>query len=261
MRRRSRVNPHVAWSTAAVVVLASFAIVGLILELVAPAPQGPPLSSYATTPRGVAAWAELLVRDGHRVTQLRRPLAAAELPANATLVVLGADLGATTADTRRLRRFLGAGGWLVLGGTHSSRASALRGHVVGVRDTTFLENRGLGLDGSALRALRLAGPTARPVIFDEAVHGFGVSSGLGALPVRWWLALGGLALAGGWWALSRARRLGGADPLPAPTLAPRSAYVEAMAGTLVRVKDRELLAERLQTTMAGEDAFGRSLRQ
>lgn len=260
MSRLTRISARAGWSAAALTLIGAFAVIGLILQLVAPAPQGPALSSYATTPRGVAAWAELLARDGHRVRQLRRSLAGAALPAGATLVVLGTPAPATAADLRRLRRFLGAGGWLVLGSGAAAGAARLPGHVVSVADPGFLENQALASDGNALRSLGLAGPPSRPVIFDEAVHGYGAATGLAALPERWWLALAGLALAAGWWALSHARRLGGADPVPPPAAAPRSAYVEAMAATLARVGDRPRLASRLDAAATGEEAFRRSLR-
>ena len=65
--RRPGVSGRAGWVTAAVGVLAAFAVVGLISDAIAPTPQGPASSSYATTPAGVAAWAELLARAGLHV--------------------------------------------------------------------------------------------------------------------------------------------------------------------------------------------------
>ena len=42
-------SPRVAWTGAAVAVVAAFIAAGVIIDALAPAPQGPPLSSYATT--------------------------------------------------------------------------------------------------------------------------------------------------------------------------------------------------------------------
>ena len=50
--------------------------------------SGPPSSSYATTPAGVAAWAKLLARTGHPVTRLREPLRPRHLDPRITLVLV-----------------------------------------------------------------------------------------------------------------------------------------------------------------------------
>jgi len=78
-------------------------------------PEGPPLSSYATTPRGLAAYAELLRDQGRAVTRLRTGLDDTRLDPAATLVLLGPDrVGA--AEAGALRDFLGSGGRLIAGG-------------------------------------------------------------------------------------------------------------------------------------------------
>jgi hypothetical protein len=78
-------------------------------------PGGPTSSSYATAPTGLAAYADLLARDGHRVTQLRDAPARARLDPGSTVVLLD-PRDVSRADARALRRFLDAGGRLVAGG-------------------------------------------------------------------------------------------------------------------------------------------------
>jgi len=100
----------------------------------------------------------------------------------------------------------------LLTGAGAARCSAVRtlgaGRLDLLSDPSPLQNRLLGVADDAQLALDLAGGRARPVVFDEQIHGFAPANGLAALPERWWLALGGLALAGVAWALSRGRRLG-----------------------------------------------------
>jgi Domain of unknown function (DUF4350) len=78
-------------------------------------PGGPTSSSYATAPTGLAAYADLLARDGRRVTQLRDAPARVRLDPGSTVVLLDPD-EVRRADARALRRFLDAGGRLVAGG-------------------------------------------------------------------------------------------------------------------------------------------------
>ncbi|HUA03700.1 MAG TPA: DUF4350 domain-containing protein [Solirubrobacteraceae bacterium] len=103
------------WAAAALVVVGVFFAFGVIADAFAPAPEGPAGSSYATSPGGAAAWAELLTRAGHPVAQLRRPLESASLPPGSALVVLGADAMSSAAG-RNLNRFVRGGGRLVIGG-------------------------------------------------------------------------------------------------------------------------------------------------
>jgi len=79
-------------------------------------PGGATSSSYATAPTGLAAYADLLARDGHRVTQLRDTPARARLDAGSTVVLLD-PREVSRADARALRRFLDAGGRLLAGGS------------------------------------------------------------------------------------------------------------------------------------------------
>lgn len=271
---RSGPRSAAGWIAAAVMVVLAFVAIGAIAGELAPEPQGPALSSYATTPDGVAAWAELLARDGHGVSQLRAPLAGASLRADATLVLLGAQ-SLSAADTRAAERFIRAGGWVVIGGgavgaalprllgPPSARTPAGStwtlgtGRIIVVADPTFLENRRLADDGNAARSLLLAGPAGRDVVFDESIHGFTAATGLAALPARWWLAFTGLALAGLAWVLARGSRLGGADPRDPQPGAPRTAYVDAMALVVARTRDLDTLAAQARAAGEREQNFER----
>lgn len=256
---RDRLTPAVAWSALAVGVVLAFFILGAVLSALAPAPSGPALSSYATTTRGLAAWAELLERDGHVVGQIRQPLGSARLPADATLVILGSRLELTPAESRAVTRFVEAGGRLVINRPVRAHGGGAPGRVVGIPDPAFLENAQLARGENAARALAVAGPPSRPVLFDEVVHGYGPATGLAALPERWWFAFALLASALGAFALSRAIRLGGSDPVAPPVQSPRTAYVDAMAQTLARNTDRAELVSRVEQAAATEALFRESV--
>ena len=78
-------------------------------------PSGPAGSSTSTSPSGLAAYAELLARGGHRVEQLRDRLDEADLEGVDALVVLEApDL--ETVEARAAAAFVEGGGRLVAGG-------------------------------------------------------------------------------------------------------------------------------------------------
>jgi Domain of unknown function (DUF4350) len=81
-------------------------------------PGGATSSSYATAPTGLAAYADLLARDGRRVTQLRDAPARVRLDPGSTVVLLDPDV-VRRADADALQRFLVAGGRLVAGGAEA----------------------------------------------------------------------------------------------------------------------------------------------
>ncbi len=111
-------RPGRTWALALAGVIAVFLALALLGEAFGSEPSGPPSSSYATDARGLAAWAELLSRDGHPVSQLRKPLAQARLDPADTAVVL--DPEALLPDEgARLLAFVRAGGRLVIGGSES----------------------------------------------------------------------------------------------------------------------------------------------
>ncbi len=78
--------------------------------------QGPDSSSYATAPRGVGAYAELLAREGHPVRRLRGTLLEGAIGAAGTVVVLD-PRDVLPSEVRVLRRFLQRGGHVVAGGS------------------------------------------------------------------------------------------------------------------------------------------------
>jgi len=268
-----------------------------VLEGLFPDPSGPPGSSYATAPEGLAAYGELLRRDGRRVKALRAAPAGARLDPRATLVLARPDAVAR-ADAGALRRFVERGGRLVAGGPSPEgwveelldrppswapervgKASVVapvpetrtvgvvastgdgswerlggtlpvlrgeagrpllavtelgRGRLALLADTTPLENRSLAVADNAAFALALAGDRSRPVLFAESVHGFTERSGLGAIPVRWLFALGGLVLSALVLMLARGRRLGPPESRERALAPPRVDYATAMAGALAK---------------------------
>lgn len=96
-------------------------VLALLSEAYTRGPQGPASSSYATSAKGFAAWAELLARSGHVVRRLRTPLARASLDPRETLVVLDPD-ALLHSEAQRLAADVRAGGRLLIGGTNPSSA-------------------------------------------------------------------------------------------------------------------------------------------
>ena len=102
----------------AIAALACVVLLNAVLALIGallPSPSGPPSSSYATAPRGIAALAELLEDSGHPVRRLRSLPGKARLDPAGTVVVLDPDL-LRPEEARELRRFVVDGGRLVAGG-------------------------------------------------------------------------------------------------------------------------------------------------
>jgi hypothetical protein len=217
-----------------------------------PGPSGPPSSSYATTPDGLAAWAALLERAGHDVRRIRGPLDKHPIPQAQTVVLVDGSL-LPARERRALATFVRGGGRAVLAGPAavdalgaalpSGRAPVRerrgRGELTLLGDAGPLRNRALGRGANAALALMLAGAPARRVAFVESVHGYHEARGLGALPsgLRWCLGLLGLAALVG--IVARGRRLGPPEAEadePAPA---RRAHVDALAAALARTRDRE----------------------
>lgn len=130
-------------------------------------------------------------------------------------------------------------------------ANVERGRVVAIADPSIVTNRRLAVAGNAALAIGVTG-TAGRVVFAEAGHGFGPSGGVGALPPRWriGLALGGFATA--IWMWSRAKRFGAPDLQPAPSGPSRVLYVESLAASLARTRDRAVAAEPLRVWVDDE---------
>ena len=300
-------------------VIALLLAFSVLADAFQPGPSGAPSSAYATTAQGFAAWAQLLARFGHPVSELRTPLASTNLNPADTLIVLDPD-ALLHSDGLRLRAFVRAGGRVVAGGvnplntlpailanppawqvggataftatgnsagsiahlnhttivtagggewTSWGNASAVltaddgnalllslalgRGTMLLLADSSPLQNGWLGSAGNAQLALDLAGAPGRPVVFAESTHGFGVSSGLAAIPSRGWIVIAALGLAALMWALARGRRLGPPEPLDSPLRPPpRQAYVDAVALLLERGGDAAGVAAALRAAAARE---------
>ena len=116
-------------------------------------------------------------------------------------------------------------------------ATAGRGRIVLLADSSPLQNRLLGEADNAALALALSG--RGPLTFVESVHGYGPARGLAALPARFGWALIGLALAALVFMVARGRRLGPPEPERRDLPPPRRAYVDALAATMARGRDRE----------------------
>jgi len=155
----------------AVVVAANVALV--VVGALLPSPSGPDSSSYATAPRGLAAAAELLARDGHPVRRVRELPGDARFVRGSTVVLLGPEV-LLGQEARALRRHAQAGGRVVVGGADPEawvdnllgrRASwheeASRvyspevpiGELAGVRQVWSAGEGAFGSAGGAVRAL------------------------------------------------------------------------------------------------------------
>jgi hypothetical protein len=302
----------------AVIVLLNVVAVGV--DALVPSPQGPRSSSFATSPEGLAGWAELARRSGREVRVLRARATDASLPAGGTVVVLDPE-DFSLGQARALRRFAERGGRVVAGGLDpggwmsafgaglawagdgDEAASVLvpapetgsalrlrtageghwdalrgalpvagggrgavialrragRGRIALVADPSPLQNRLLGEADNAALALALAGDG--PLVFVEGPHGYTEATGLAALPGRfkWALILLGLSAL----ALLAARwpRFGPAEPAHEPLFPPRRAYVDALAATLARTRERTAAVESVRSAarerLALRSALGR----
>ncbi len=103
------------WPTLLAGALATLLAVTLLSEALGREPSGPLSSSYATNADGLAAWAQLLRRNGRTVVQLRTSLQRAPLDPNGTVVVLDPS-SLLHSEGERLLAFVREGGRLVIGG-------------------------------------------------------------------------------------------------------------------------------------------------
>ncbi len=268
--------------TIVALLVAANLLLRLLGSLTGGTPGGPRASSYATAPRGAAAFAELLGRAGHPVVQMRS-VPARTPPSPSTTVFLLDPPGVGRPDIATLTAFVRAGGRLVVSGVSGGALGGLApnalqrtrgsdlahvhrlrirtdgaswrsqgfvvarslgsGRVFLLADASPLENRLLGSADNAALGLTLAGPTTRPVEFLESYHGYGRSAGLSALPFAWKLLLGGLGLAALTWLVARGRRFGPPEPEGRALPPPRRLYVDSLAATLGRGRQRDAAIE------------------
>lgn len=130
----------------------------------------------------------------------------------------------------------GAEGTTVLG-TGAAAAAATyplgRGTIVYVVAPSVLENRLLDRADNARFGLGALGPTSRPVVFVERVHGYeDEGEGIDAVPTGWKIALAGILVGGLLVILAAGRRVGPPEDLARALPPPRDAYVRALAVSL-----------------------------
>ena len=221
-------------------------------------PGGPRSSSYATSPHGDAAFAELLGKAGHPVEQVRGLPHESPPSTDATVFLLDPP-AVRMSDLQALRTFVRSGGRLVVAGMSPESMRQLvssvpegaqgsrrvvttrlgRGKVLTLASSSPLQNRLLGSGDNAAFGLALAGPPSRPVEFLESYHGYGTGSGLSALPLAWKLLLGGLGLAALVYTVARGRRFGPPEEEGRSLAPPRREYVDSLAAVVARSKRRD----------------------
>ncbi len=130
-------------------------------------------------------------------------------------------------------------------GVLAAVASVGRGRVVLVSDTFALTNGELARADNAVFALAITARGSR-VVFDELPHGYGISSGYGALPAGVITALVGLAVGLALFGWSRAWRLGPPRRPDRELAPPRGLLVEAVGATLARTTDHAAAVEPLR---------------
>jgi hypothetical protein len=112
------------WILIAIVFVVGVNLIGLLGGSFAPTPGGPTSSSYSTGGDGVAAWAELLAREGHEVSGSRELIADANFDRDATVVILDPrEFG--PEQRASVMRFVESGGRLVAGGLDASWTEGL----------------------------------------------------------------------------------------------------------------------------------------
>ena len=86
-----------------------------MISALTPEPDGPPSSSYATAPAGLAAYASVLQRSGHPVRRVRERVAEQAPRTDETLVVLDPDV-MEPEEAQAIGDWVRSGGRLVAGG-------------------------------------------------------------------------------------------------------------------------------------------------
>ena len=112
--RWSNIPAWARWVTGIVIAVVAINVGLTLLRDAYGRPEGRPSSSYATSPEGIAAFAELLARRGHPVLPLRGPLTQ-NLPDDGVLVVLDPET-LSTDEATELVTWVAGGGRLVIGG-------------------------------------------------------------------------------------------------------------------------------------------------
>lgn len=186
-QRRSGLPPWARWvvGIGIGVILLNVAL-GLLGEMYG-GPQGKPSSSYATSPEGTAAFAELLASRGHPVVPMRGALSET-LPEDGVVVVLDPE-AISEEEVAALREWVAAGGSLVIGGrpqlwSRDLVGAGLRWSPAGVLEArplvavpetasvTSIGGEGFGTwedSGAALPVLGLENQSARTLVSVAAI--------------------------------------------------------------------------------------------
>ena len=170
-----------------------------------------------------------------------------EGPTRSSVATLPVTVGAigVFADVRRLTvgpvRWERSGGALPLVRDEDGVAAVAtrlgRGQIVALAHHTAVTNAALSDADNAAFAIAVAGEPGRRVVFAETFHGYGVATGLAAVPGRWKAALVGLTVAALVLIWARARRVGPPDRPHRDLPPPRVDYVHGVADLLSRAKD------------------------
>jgi hypothetical protein len=150
--------------------------------------------------------------------------------------------GAAPASSARRQTVLADGDHAVL---------VTRGGFSFLADASPLQNERLAEADNAALALNLAG--AGPLIFAEAPHGYGESTGLGALPGAAKGALILLLAATLLLMLARGRRFGPPEPEARELPPPRAQYVDALGAALARTSDHEEAMKPVREALGGAE--------
>jgi hypothetical protein len=102
--------------TAVGLVIALNLALALVRSVTGGTPGGRASSSYSTGAEGVAAYASLLSRSGHRISRLRSLPSDTRLDPEQTVILLAPAEPVAEADADALRAFVEGGGRLVVGG-------------------------------------------------------------------------------------------------------------------------------------------------
>jgi hypothetical protein len=108
-------TPAGRFAAGALAALLALSLVVVAIDRLAPQPEGPDSSAYATAPAGLAAYAALLARHDVRVERRRRAVADGAPPAPGTLVVLD-PRAVEPGEAGAIASWVRAGGRLVTGG-------------------------------------------------------------------------------------------------------------------------------------------------
>ncbi|MFN2526529.1 MAG: DUF4350 domain-containing protein [Actinomycetota bacterium] len=128
------------------------------------------------------------------------------------------------------------------------------GRIVFLADPAILENQLLSAADNAAFGLAIAGATDRAVFFHEELASRG-QEGLAAIPTRWRWFLAGALLAALLWMWANARRLGPPVGTPTSYQPPRRQYLDSLALTIARTRNKEEAVAPLKAALRTGSSF------